>query len=95
MSTHICTHMTSVNISLRKEAYEFLKSLKTKDASFSDIILGFKKDNKGNKKEIMKYFGALKDMDIDWEAKEKRIKEFRKSFDNRVEEIIKYKKNEK
>lgn len=42
MSTFIFIHMGSVNISLKKDAYEFLKSLKSDDKSFSEVILEFK-----------------------------------------------------
>lgn len=70
--------MTSINISLKKEAYEFLKKLKTKDKSFSDVILGFKKEPS----DIMKFFGALKNSD--WDGKEKNMENFRNSFNKRL-----------
>ena len=82
-------HMTNVNISIKKEAYDFLKSFKTEDKSFSEVILELKRE-RGNKKDIMKFFGALKNADIDWEAKEKRMKEFRNSFNKRMEETARY-----
>ena len=84
MSTHMCTHMGSVNISVREEAYEFLKSLKSGEKSFSDVILEFK-EKKGDIKSIMRYFGALKDEDIDWAGKEKRMRELRDSFNRRLD----------
>lgn len=34
----MCTHMDSVNISLKKEAYDFLNSIKKKDQSFSELV---------------------------------------------------------
>ena len=82
--------MGSVNISLRKEAYEFLKSLKSEEKSFSDVVLEFK-DNKNVKdgKSLLKYAGALKGLNIDWKAKEKRMKDFRESFNKHVEETRK------
>jgi len=80
--------MGSVNISIREEAYNFLRSLKAKDKSFSDVILEFK--SKGNKKNIMFLFGALKDVDIDWDEKERSMKEFRESFDKRIKETAEY-----
>lgn len=52
--------MASVNISIKKEAYNFLSSLKTNNKSFSDIILEFKKGN-----NLTKYFGVLKDINYD------------------------------
>ena len=70
--------MTSVNISIKKEAYEFLQKLKSKDKSFSEVILSFKKD----KNDIMKFFGVLKDSD--WNEKEKNIKKLRSSFNIRM-----------
>lgn len=71
--------MASINISIKKEAYEFLKGLKTKDKSFSDVILSFKRkpDN------IMRFFGVLKN--LDWDEKEKDIGNFRSSFNKRLE----------
>ena len=81
-------YMTNVNISLKEEAYCFLKSLKTKDKSFSDIILEFKKA-KGNKSSLMSLFGALHDMDVDWNTKEESMKGFRTSFNKRIEKIRK------
>jgi len=82
--------MSSLNISLKKEAYEFLKSLKSSEKSFSDVILEFR-EKKGKKdgKSILKYAGALKGIDIDWRAKEERMKEFRDSFNKRIEETRK------
>ena len=73
--------MISINISIKKEAYEFLKQLKGKKMSFSDVILRFKKETN----PIMRYFGALKH--LDWDAKEKRMREFRKEFDKRLSAI--------
>ena len=37
--------MVNINISIKEEAYSFLKSFKAKDKSFSDVILEFKKKN--------------------------------------------------
>ncbi|MBI2546813.1 antitoxin VapB family protein [Candidatus Woesearchaeota archaeon] len=71
--------MSSINISVREEAYEFLKNLKTKDKSFSDVILSFKKEQD----HVMKFFGVLKD--AAWDEKEKRMKDFRNSFNKRLQ----------
>lgn len=73
--------MGSTNISIKDEAYKFLKSLKTKDTSFSDVILEFK--NKKKKQDIMRFFGVLKDKK-DWDSTEQRMKEFRNSFNKRM-----------
>ena len=70
--------MASVNISVRKEAYEFLKNLKTKDKSFSDVILSFKKEQG----DVMRFFGVLKDSD--WNEKEKHMKGLRESFNRSI-----------
>mgnify|MGYP001566802062 CR=1 FL=1 len=70
--------MASINISLKKEAYDFLKNLKASDKSFSDVILGFKKE----KSDIMRFFGALKD--IDWAEREENMKKMRGSFSRRL-----------
>lgn len=40
------THMGSVNISLKKEAYEYLQSIKAENESFSDAVLKLKKERK-------------------------------------------------
>ena len=71
--------MTSINISIKKEAYNFLKTIKAKDKSFSDIILSFKKDQSS----IMKFFGVLKD--LDWNEKERNISGLRDSFNKRLQ----------
>ena len=78
--------MSSINISIRKEAYEFLKSFMAKDKSFSDVILELKENKyeKGSVKSLLRFAGVLKNMD--WDDKEKRIKEFRHSFNKRIEE---------
>ena len=57
--------MGSTNIAIKDEAYLFLKSMRGKNDSFSDVILRFK-EKKGSKEAIMKYFGALKNEGIDW-----------------------------
>ncbi len=75
----MCTYMGSINISIKKEAYDFLKYIKPKDKSFSDIILSFKKE----KKDIMGFFGVLSD--IDWAKKEENMKELRTSFTKKVQ----------
>lgn len=71
--------MTSINISVKKEAYEFLRNLKAGDKSFSDVILSFKKEQK----DLMKFFGVLKD--LDWDNKEKNMKGLRDSFNKKLQ----------
>ena len=75
----LCVPMASMNISIKREAYDLLKQMRGKGMSFSDVILGFRKQNKS----VMRFFGALKD--VDWDAREKRMKEFRDEFDRRLE----------
>mgnify|MGYP001569478593 CR=1 FL=1 len=70
--------MPSINISIKREAYEFLKNMKSKNKSFSEVILNFKKDQNN----AMQFFGVLKD--FDWKEKEKNIKHLRSSFDRRL-----------
>jgi len=70
--------MTSVNISLRKEAYDLLKQRKAKNESFSDIIIyEFKK-----KLTPLDFFGILKDKA--WEDDVTRMESFKDSFDTRL-----------
>ena len=69
--------MTSVNISLKKEAYEFLKSKKASGESFSDLILSLK----NTRKNTMKFFGIWKGMpDEKFDQIAKRLKESRKEI---------------
>ncbi len=82
--------MASINISLKREAYEFLRALKRENKSFSDVILELREKKKGTTKDLMKYFGVLKGLDIDWKAKEERMKAFKDSFNKRIEETKKY-----
>lgn len=70
--------MASINISIKKEAYDFLRNLKAKDKSFSDVVLSFKKEPGS----VMKFFGILSD--IDWNEREKNMKELRDSFNKRL-----------
>ena len=71
--------MGSVNISLKEDAYEFLKSLKSEDRSFSDVVLGFKKSEGQN---ALRFFGVLKD--ANWKKKERAHKELRDEFEGRL-----------
>ena len=83
--------MTSINISIKKEAYDFLSKLKIKNKSFSDVILEFKDEkNERSGKSLLRFAGCLKDLDINWGEKEKRMKEFRDSFDKRIKETSEY-----
>ena len=65
--------MGSINISIKQEAYDFLREIKAKNESFSDVILSFKKDQ-----DLLRFHGKLKD--LDWNEKERRMKSLRNSF---------------
>ena len=52
--------MASINISLKKEAYERLVALKKPDESFSDEVLRLAGKKTGA--DLMKFWGAWKDM---------------------------------
>lgn len=65
--------MSSINISIKQEAYDFLRKIKAENESFSDVILSFKKDQ-----DLLRFHGKLKD--IDWNEKEKKMKYLRASF---------------
>ena len=82
------THMASINIAIKEDAYAFLKSLKGRDRSFSDVILELKEKYRSGAtgKELLKFAGALKNKKIDWKEKERRMKEFRESFNKRMNE---------
>lgn len=52
--------MASKNISLTEEAYKYLKILKGKNKSFSDVVLNLKNNNvikKGSKEHVLKFWG--------------------------------------
>ena len=85
----MCTHMGSVNISIREEAYEFLRSLKRKDKSFSDVILNFKNEEKKDRsgKSLLRFADKLKE--VDWDIREKEMKEYRNLFNKKVLRIMK------
>ena len=48
--------------------------------------IGKKDKLDGSKNFLLKYFGALKNADIDWNEKEKRMRELRDSFNRRLGE---------
>ena len=81
--------MTSINISLRREAYDFLNSFRNGEKSFSDVVLELsEKKRKGNKEEVLKFWGVLRDKK-DWGATENRMKNFRKSFEEEISQRTK------
>lgn len=85
-STHIHTHMSSINVSLRQEAYDYLKSIKSEDESFSDAVMKLKEERKTD--------GALavqlaqhhkKPSQEHIKEREQAIKQFRKNFERRTQ----------
>ena len=70
--------MTSINISLKREAYTILKQRKAKNESFSDVIVSRFK----TKSNPLDFFGVLKDKD--WLVAEKKMKSFRESFNKQL-----------
>lgn len=85
--------MGSINISIKNEAYQFLSSLKSKNESFSDIILEFKErsiERKGSKENVLKFAGIWENTNINWKEFEKNRKNFRRSFDERIEDVKKH-----
>jgi len=79
--------MGSINISLKKEAYDFLNSIRKKDQSFSEIILEFKKEKKFTGKDLLKYAGVLNEERA--EEIKKEIKENRKDFEKELNKRVK------
>ncbi len=71
----------ATNIAVSEDAYSFLKSMKTGDRSFSDVILGFKERAQGSE-GIMRFFGVLKD--VDWDVRKKEMNSVRKEFEERL-----------
>jgi len=80
--------MASINISLTKEAYNFLKMLKGRDKSFSEVVLELKEKDakKCTGKSLLKYAGVLKNLDA---KKFDKIREnLNEGFEKRQEEIF-------
>ncbi len=85
--------MGSMNISIKEEAYNLLKSLKHSNQSFSEVIIELVSDKKkGSSKDIMKFAGILKDCgDEYWEDVKREIYDSRKRSrirDKKIEEMI-------
>lgn len=69
--------MGSKNITISEEAYEYLKSMKGEEKSFSDVILSIK----GRRIEVMSFAGSLKDADL--ESVERVRREMRADWSGR------------
>ena len=67
---------------------EFLENKMAVNKKFNKLKANKDINKKWSKRRFMKYFGALENMDIDWEEKEKAMKEFRRSFNRRINNTI-------
>ena len=95
MSTHTMysyktNKMANVNISIKEEAYNYLKMLKGKDKSFSDVILEMKE--KGTTKSLFEFAGKIKHLDK-WKF-DKIREELNEEFNKRMETIKERKSQE-
>ena len=78
--------MASKNISIRKELYDKLTRLKTKEQSYSDFIEKLLNEGlKGSFSRMMKYFGSWENIPDDVFEEMKRLRErTNKSIHNRI-----------
>ncbi len=78
--------MVNVNISLTEEAYSYLKMLKGRDKSFSEVVIEMKTKHNGNNnaKRMLSIGKSISDLNIDWDKREKIISEVRNSFNRRL-----------
>jgi len=79
--------MVNINISLTQEAYNFLKSLKGKDKSFSDVVIEMKENNcnkKGIKELLIKYCRVIDKSELD--KLSKRTREVREDLNRELNE---------
>ena len=73
--------MGSTNISIKQEAYEYLKSIKTADESFSDAILKLRANQKKDGQlavQIAKNYKKPSKKHV--QEREKAIQKFREEF---------------
>lgn len=81
--------MGSKNISIKEDVVKYLDSLKSKDESYSDVILKLKERRGTNGPALLQFMNDHK-INVDWTEQEKNIKEFRDSFEKGIQETIKY-----
>ena len=82
MSTHTNMSMASTNISIKQEAYDYLKSIKTEEESFSDAILKLKKEQRKNGKLLVNIARKYKKPNEEHiKEREEAIQQFRKEFE--------------
>ena len=90
MCTHTHTQMATKTISIMKDAYNMLASLKKKDESFSDVIRELAMQRKGNVKEVLKCAGILNDVITDEDAEDikRNILKYRKGSTKKLLEKV-------
>ncbi len=63
-------------MTVKEEAYQYLTSIKADTESYSDVILRLKEMTR--KKDILSFYGSMKDLDIDAQKLRKEMEdEFR------------------
>lgn len=82
----MCMCMSSKNISIREEVYEYLKSIKREDESFSDIILKLKKQNTSDGNTLLNIASKYRKSHDKkyWAKRDKEIKNVRKNFSKSI-----------
>lgn len=88
--------MVNINISLTEEAYNYLKMLKGKDKSFSDVVIEMKENGcnrKGSKELLMKYFGVIDKSELD--RLDKRTREIREDLNRELNERVEKRLNDR
>lgn len=88
--------MVNINISLTEEAYNYLKILKGKDKSFSDVVIEMKEKGcyrKGIKELLMKYYGAIDKSELD--RLSKRTREIREDLNTELNERVEKRLNDR
>jgi predicted CopG family antitoxin len=87
--------MVNINISLTEEAYNYLKNLKGKDKSFSDVVIEMKEKcaKKGSKELVMKYFGRIEKSRLD--ELEKRTEKIRDDVNRELNERVEKRINDR
>lgn len=80
-------NMSSINISIKKEAYDYLKSIKKEDESFSDAILKLKEEQKKDGLLVAELAEKYGTEDVDeyyFKERQQSFKEFRQEFERNL-----------
>ncbi len=88
--------MVNINISLTKEAYNYLKMLKGKDKSFSDVVIEMKEkcsEKKGSKALLLKYCGVIDKFELD--KLDKRTRGIREELNRELNERVEKRLNDR